>query len=206
MVSLGTRPATSALGVRSGRRGSGFHRVRPQVGRTAVSDPQDDASQCRGKSFKTVSLKVVDVEAHRSLYESPKISYLRREQSLTDPLYEDPIPRVTNELEEILAQQLQPQDMPDQLRPEHAARRVLQLSRRTGSDCPLGVLSEMRFYQRQGLISLQQLLAGYQAVLGEAAGLSLLAGGPAAQQETISAWLPTLRLPEPARQSDPDDN
>ena len=34
----------------------------------------------------------------------------------------------------------------------------------------------MRFYQRQQLISLQDLLVAYQAVLGPEVGLSLLAG------------------------------
>jgi hypothetical protein len=101
----------------------------------------------RGAKYQTVSLSVMDVAARRSLYESPKISYLRREQSLADPLYEDPIPRVTAEFEQMITRRLQPERMPEQLRPEHATRRVAQLSR-IPVDCPLGVLSEICNYWR----------------------------------------------------------
>ena len=76
----------------------------------------------RGQTHKSVSVQVMDVVGGRTLYSSPKVNYLRRELLRTDPLYEDPIPRVATEFEGVLVQQLQPQPIPQQLRAEHAAR------------------------------------------------------------------------------------
>ncbi len=160
----------------------------------------------RSASFHVVSVNVIDVVGRRPLYEGPRISYLRRQQAGQDPLYEDPIPQVALELEELVTQKLRPQPIPAQLQPRHAARRVRQLSRTSG-DPRLAALSEMRFYQRNDLISLQQLLTAFQTVLGTDPGLALLAGSPTAQREALAEWLPRIRsrpIPIP-RRSDPDD-
>jgi hypothetical protein len=158
----------------------------------------EQRSPRRGNSYKVASLRAVDVFARRTLYESPRISYLRREQSKRDPLYEDPIDKVVLDLERLVAQELQPKSIPTQLNQTHVARRIQQLSR-IPEDLQLVALSEMRFYQRSNLVSLQELLAAFQAVIGKDVGLTLLAGSPGAKRDAMADWLPSVRLTEAPR-------
>lgn len=161
----------------------------------------------RGKDYKVASFRVLDTFARRPLYESDRISYLRREQSLRDPLFKDPIDDVVFDLEELVAKQLQPNPIPSQLQPAHASRRVQQLSRVT-DDLQLLALSEMRFYQRSNLVSLQDLLIAFQTVTDENTGLTLLAGSPSAKRDLLDDWLPSVRLTAtavPRPRAEPDD-
>ena len=91
----------------------------------------------RGQAHKSVEVRMMDAVGGRTLYSSPNVNYLRRELSLKDPLYEDPIPRVVTEFEAILVQQLQPQDMPQQLRRTRVTtrHRPQPLRRRPAAGC-----------------------------------------------------------------------
>ena len=158
-----------------------------------------------GKRIREARLRLVDPITRRDLFVSPVINSVKRKQMLGTPLYEDPVDSALRQFESLISDQLQPLPIPSSLRPRHAAKRVSNL-RPSSNESPLKALCEIRFYHQQDLLKVDEALAAYQLMLGEEAGLRMLAGKPQQRTEDLQRWTPTVRMTKQARRTTRDDD
>ena len=166
-----------------------------------------DRAVTRGTNVnKYVSLKCFDVANRRSLYESSTISYARREKRrTTDLLYKDPVTLTLVAVERLIQERLQPKPIPPDLRAKHAAARAKQLAR-NGRLNRLRSASEVKLYHQLELLSMQQALSAYKSLIGEEAGLTILAGDPAKRRAALADFMPRIQLPDPDGRRVSDDD
>jgi hypothetical protein len=140
-----------------------------------------------------VSLQVHDVLGGRPLYKSKPISYRTRERELRDPLYKDPIEITMREFADLVEQKLVASEIPSTINAALVSKRAEWLTRK-GPTTPLRILAELHFYRQIGLLSVDQILASYQSILGEENGLKLLAGKRSDREEALASFVPQFEL------------
>jgi hypothetical protein len=141
-----------------------------------------------GALSKSVQFAVWDTWGAREVFKTPRINYLRLRHAEPDPLFRDPIDAAAAEFGEFVREQLRPEPLPAALTAERAAKRIVQLAE-LQRDNPLPLLSEMKFYRQCGLATAEQLLSGYQNLLGAEAGAALLAGTEEEKRAVLARWV-----------------
>jgi hypothetical protein len=159
-----------------------------QVDVLLMFDVEEKTTRNSQKS-KTVVFTLLDTWNGRELIRSREVNYLKRQLARAEPLYEDPLEKIVAEFDRMLSDQLRPEPLPAALRSEQAARRVGQLARMNHLD-RLAVLGEIHFYRELELISVQQTIAAFEAVLGSGQGGNLLAGTTTERRLALDRWIP----------------
>jgi hypothetical protein len=152
-----------------------------------------DKTTSSGLQSKSVQFSVWDTWTSREVFKAPRVNYLRRRHTRTDPLVRDPIDLTAESFAVFIREQLRPEPIPEALKSTHAARRVMQLAH-LKRDNPLPLLSEIKFYRSRGLVGVDELLQAYQALLGSKSGSELLAGTIEEKRSALAPWIPDLQL------------
>ena len=165
-----------------------------------------DRKVSRGNAVnKHVSLKCIDVANRKSLYESATISYAHRANTRTvDLLYKDPVDSTLAAIDRLIEAKLTPKPLPRALRARHAAARVETLVRGRQLN-KLRSAAEVNLYHELELLSMKQTLDAYNVLIGEEAGLTLLAGDLHQRAKVLANLQPRIVLPLPTRRSSDDD-
>jgi len=139
--------------------------------------------------WNQTSIQVIDVLRGEKLYETAPLVNLRVEIVREDQPKDDPVEVEIEKLLKFLDEKYALGPLPEHMEPKHAAGRVQKLAAERTSN-PLPALVEMRFYHKRELLSREQLLAGYQALIGEQAAAKLLDGSESERIAALSRWLP----------------
>ena len=64
----------------------------------------------------------------------------------------------------------------------------------------------MKLYHQLELLSMQQALSAYKSLIGEEAGLTILAGDPTKRRAALADFMPRIQLPDPDGRRVSDDD
>ena len=139
----------------------------------------------------SAGITLLDVARREPILKLPRIQSSSVERSKSNPLADNPFVPMLRQFSKFLDEQLTPQPLPSQIKPQHVARRLETLATTGSEENPLPALAEMRFYCERGLADETQLLLAYQAIIGTKAGSVLILGGAQAKADLLKPWLPT---------------
>ena len=132
-----------------------------------------------------------------TLVRTPELNNIQiqrfRDEDDEDSKEEDPVDaafaRFWEMLDEDPSAGLMLTEIPEQLQSENVLGRIRSLLD-SPPENPLPVLSEIKFYQRRGLLSDEHLKMAYQRLIGELPGGKLAEGTLEERTEVLDRWLP----------------
>ena len=151
----------------------------------------DERETRNGSNNHRVTFSVIDSWRNKDILANQRVSYLERDRESSNPLYKDPLKKISARFARLLKEGLSPQPIPTQLRAVHAEQRVKSLAKRK-RQATLAVLSEIKFYRMVGLVSTSDVMDAFQSSVGGPGGTELLAGTPTEKRRAIDEWIPQL--------------
>ena len=133
-------------------------------------------------------LVLLDVAKKAELYSTAGFNNLKIQNDRTNNK-KDGVQEEFTKLFEYIDANLVVSPLPTALKPEHVQGRVTALAA-SKPDNLLPVLAEIRYWQRQNMLTEEQMTAAFKQLLGDDMGAQLATGEEEAKKKLLEKWLP----------------